>query len=145
MEIFRKFLEFIDFYTETKVDFVAKLPLEISSIILSMLDAQSFQSAAKVSHRWRNVCRYEEKRRQAHKNKITTLKCSNFTSTYAARKRHMKNILFGEEYKNCIVIVAPYFNNKFLPSSQATLYNNKIRASKVWHQRHRFALRTIRL
>jgi hypothetical protein len=132
MEMFRNLLEFFGFYDETRVDFVTKLPTEISSIILGMLDAQSFKSAIKVSRQWRSVCRHEKKRRQARKNKINTIK---YASIYAARKRCIKNILFGEEYKNCtLVTVAPYFNHRSLPSSQA-VFDSK---------RHRHALRTIR-
>lgn len=42
--------------SEQKVDFISKLPPEVSQLILRKLDPQSLLRAAQVSHSWMNIC-----------------------------------------------------------------------------------------
>ncbi|KAK0092093.1 hypothetical protein PV326_002215 [Microctonus aethiopoides] len=48
----------------TSVDFLNILPVEISQIVFRQLDERSLLNAAKVSRRWRNVCRGDPHLRQ---------------------------------------------------------------------------------
>lgn len=43
--------------SKQKVDFISKLPLEMSQLILRKLDPESLLRAAQVSHSWMNICR----------------------------------------------------------------------------------------
>lgn len=51
-------------YDKNKIDIITELPLEISSMIMSMLDTRSLECAAMVSHRWRRISEYERKHRR---------------------------------------------------------------------------------
>ena len=53
-----------------KVDFIAKLPLEISQMILRQLDPESLLAAAQVSSKWLDVCRSDKYLRDTAKNWI---------------------------------------------------------------------------
>ncbi|KAK0180883.1 hypothetical protein PV327_003218 [Microctonus hyperodae] len=50
------------------VDFLDILPVEISQLVFRQLDERSLLSAAKVSRRWRNVCRGDPRLRQTAKS-----------------------------------------------------------------------------
>lgn len=54
---------FFGLYDKNKIDIITELPLEISSMIMSMLDTRSLECAAMVSHRWRRISKYEHRRR----------------------------------------------------------------------------------
>lgn len=47
----------------TKVDFIAKLPVEIAHQILENLNKESISSVASVSRQWAEVCRSYKRRR----------------------------------------------------------------------------------
>lgn len=59
MEYFRKLLSAIgvNSVVSQKVDFVSKLPTEISQYLLRMLDARTLLNVAAVSRRWHSVCK----------------------------------------------------------------------------------------
>ncbi|KAL6257523.1 hypothetical protein P5V15_011096 [Pogonomyrmex californicus] len=63
MEAFRNLLVCFE-HKEIQIDIVAKLPYEISNLIFNMLDEESLHAAAYVSRTWRNMYKYERKRRQ---------------------------------------------------------------------------------
>ncbi|CAD1479752.1 unnamed protein product, partial [Heterotrigona itama] len=46
---------------ERKLDFISKLPLEMSQLILRKLDPESLLRAAQVSRRWMNICRSDRR------------------------------------------------------------------------------------
>lgn len=69
MEIFRKFLKFINLYDSTKMDIISHLPTEISNMIFHMLDERSLRSTWYVFQKWRMLSMYELKRRQTSSNK----------------------------------------------------------------------------
>jgi len=79
-------LKFLEYY-EVKVDYISKLPSEISSMILSMLDAESLASATQVSRKWRNMCRYQKKSRQVRKSKV--IRTKHARKMYVARKHRV--------------------------------------------------------
>lgn len=57
MEFFKCYLRAIGVLKPVKVDFIAELPLEISQLILRNLDPVSLLTAARISHKWLEVCK----------------------------------------------------------------------------------------
>lgn len=51
-------------YDENKIDFIKELPLEISSIVMAMLDWRSLKYVAMVSRSWKRISEYEQRRRR---------------------------------------------------------------------------------
>src|SRR5436309_13158048 len=83
MEVLKTFLSYIGLY-ESKINFIEELPLEISSMIIAMLDWKSLQSAAMVNGKWRHICEYEQRRRKLLQKCIMPSKC---TLSIKLRKR----------------------------------------------------------
>lgn len=117
MEAFKSFLKFVGLYTERKVDFITKLPLEISNLILRMLDKQSLKFASRVSHKWKSVCKCEKKRRQVRKNKIIK---SEKASIFATQRYCMKNVMLNEDYLRFIEVAPHYYDYRYLTSYSVT-------------------------
>lgn len=61
MEAFKGLIAFIR--GPAKVDFIAKLPVEVAHLILENLNNESFSSVAGVSRQWAKVCRSCKRRR----------------------------------------------------------------------------------
>lgn len=68
MEAFRRI---VAYFVGKKVDIIKNTPIEISSMIINMLDDQSLRSASKVSRTWRTIVEYERKRRLLRRTNIT--------------------------------------------------------------------------
>lgn len=68
MEAFRRI---VAYFVGKKVDIIKNMPIEISTMIINMLDDQSLRSASKVSRTWRTIVEYERKRRLLRRTNIT--------------------------------------------------------------------------
>lgn len=68
MEAFRRI---VAYFVGKKVDIIKNIPIEISTMIINMLDDQSLRSASKVSRTWRTIVEYERKRRLLRRTNIT--------------------------------------------------------------------------
>lgn len=68
MEAFRRI---VAYFVGKKVDIIKNVPIEISTMIINMLDDQSLRSASKVSRTWRTIVEYERKRRLLRRTNIT--------------------------------------------------------------------------
>ncbi|KAK0165486.1 hypothetical protein PV328_003993 [Microctonus aethiopoides] len=55
---------------QMSADFVDVLPIELSQMVLRHLDGLSLMNAAKVSQKWRNVCRGDPRLRQTAQSHI---------------------------------------------------------------------------
>lgn len=78
MEAYRKMLMCLDIFGGKKMNFIKKLPTEISNMILSMLDDRSLRLAAMVSHKWRTMSIYERRRRRRLRGtKMKMIQCSH--------------------------------------------------------------------
>jgi len=74
MEAFKRIVAYFDIFVEKKLDFIKKLPIEISNMIFGMLDNRSLRSVAKVSHTWRSMSTYERRRRQSRNTKLNLMR-----------------------------------------------------------------------
>lgn len=72
-------------YDENKIDFIKELPLEISSIVMAMLDWRSLKYVAMVSRSWKRISEYEQRRRRL-------LRRMSKTRKYASAKSRERKI-----------------------------------------------------
>lgn len=79
---------------ESKIDFIEVLPLEISNIIMAMLDSRSLQNAAMVSRSWRRISESV----QNHRRQLRRMNKSR--KRYAAIKSRERMLLFDLICKN---------------------------------------------
>ncbi|KAK0072709.1 hypothetical protein PV325_010937 [Microctonus aethiopoides] len=76
----------------TSVDFLNILPVEISQIVFRHLDERSLLNAAKVSRRWRDVCRGDPHLRQKAKSYLQREKESLYDVTPSEMNPKMTQI-----------------------------------------------------
>lgn len=107
MESFRKLLTYMGIYDVERIDFIKQLPVEISTAILSMLDAKSICFAAQVSHTWKILCGTVKK-----KQPTTRYMCTRLSVTW--KKIILKKYWKQKKHQSSSIVYVPrYFSQSF--------------------------------
>ena len=100
-------------YDESKIDFLTQLPLEISSIVVAMLDWRSLQYVAMVNRSWRRISEFEQRRRRKLLRRMK--KMSSKYASIERRERQIFDLIRADKgdvitdrtYKKTQIISAP--------------------------------------
>jgi len=134
MEIFRRLVAYFNTFIEDgfgKFDVIEKLPVEISNVIFGMLDDRSLRFASKVSHTWRTISEYEQRRRHLRGRKLNRIRCQ------PAKCSASKILTFKVNERNGNVIRED--PNQFRRSSRTYIYlkDKRSKVSKAYGRNNR--------